>query len=412
MATRARKPAAVSGEESGEDQHDTGGEGWATPASQRALMSLPEEPEEQSPLDRILTVLGEQADPARDTKISLYRLPKVGAREWCQDFEQHELQEGWGAIRSKWGAGVYEFRVFGYRANDTRFVLLNRTVITLAPAPEQHAPPATDDRLTAVLAQLVQGQQAIAQALATRPDPAAQLVSTMGLLAQMKEFFAPPPAAPKTSIGELVEEMRAAREMADLMAGGDTKPKTPTEQLLELAQPVLGMVSEQLAARRGAPGDPAAQAGQAPSFHQRPVHPDHPPMPLLTVPGDAPLPPAMEVSPPAFPTAPTPSSTPTAALNVPPMATNDPATTQLQAHLQELITMAAASGPIQPAAELVYDKLPDELLEVMGTGLWWQGLKMYAPAVAPYEMWFTAVREAVLKMFEDDDNAPDAPTGG
>lgn len=87
---------------------------------------------------------------------------------------------------------------------------------------------------------------------------------------------------------------------------------------------------------------------------------------------------------------------------------------KLKAYLKTLTDMAVALTPVDKAADFVYDKLPDDLIEIMLLDNWFELLSGFAPAVKPHEAWLRQVRDAAMAMFEIEDEveAEDAPKVG
>ena len=76
---------------------------------------------------------------------------------------------------------------------------------------------------------------------------------------------------------------------------------------------------------------------------------------------------------------------------------------KLALYVRSLVMMAASKTDPQSGADLVYDKLPDEWIDLLELPIWWTALCEKAPAVKPYEEWFTAVRNLALGMFNEPD---------
>jgi hypothetical protein len=87
---------------------------------------------------------------------------------------------------------------------------------------------------------------------------------------------------------------------------------------------------------------------------------------------------------------------------------------KLKAYLKTLTDMAVALTPVDKAADFVYDKLPDDLIEIMLLDNWFELLSGFSPAVKPHEAWLRQVRDAAMAMFEieDETEAEDAPKVG
>jgi hypothetical protein len=65
--------------------------------------------------------------------------------------------------------------------------------------------------------------------------------------------------------------------------------------------------------------------------------------------------------------------------------------------------MAVALTPVDKAADFVYDKLPDDLVEIMLLDNWFDLLSGFAPGVKPHEDWLRQVRDKAIAMFDVED---------
>jgi hypothetical protein len=85
---------------------------------------------------------------------------------------------------------------------------------------------------------------------------------------------------------------------------------------------------------------------------------------------------------------------------------------KLKAYLKTLTDMAVALTPVDKAADFVYDKLPDDLIEIMLLDNWFDLLSGFAPGVKPHEEWLRQVRDKAMAMFDVEDEPEDPKVGG
>ncbi|NDG04026.1 MAG: hypothetical protein EB121_01540 [Alphaproteobacteria bacterium] len=78
---------------------------------------------------------------------------------------------------------------------------------------------------------------------------------------------------------------------------------------------------------------------------------------------------------------------------------------QLKAYLRTLLKMAQENKPVETGAQFVYDKMPDEIVELMGLDTWLDLLIEVAPESKKHEAWLTQVRDKALTMFDQVDDA-------
>lgn len=85
---------------------------------------------------------------------------------------------------------------------------------------------------------------------------------------------------------------------------------------------------------------------------------------------------------------------------------------KLKAYLKTLTDMAVALTPVDKAADFVYDKLPDDLVEIMLLDNWFDLLAGFAPGVKPHEEWLRQVRDKAIAMFDVEDEPEETKVGG
>ena len=74
----------------------------------------------------------------------------------------------------------------------------------------------------------------------------------------------------------------------------------------------------------------------------------------------------------------------------------------LKAHLKSLVAFAVKNAPIEKAAAYVFERLPDDLLEIMETDDWFTLLAQVAPETKDHKDYLEKVRAAALKLFESE----------
>jgi hypothetical protein len=78
---------------------------------------------------------------------------------------------------------------------------------------------------------------------------------------------------------------------------------------------------------------------------------------------------------------------------------------KLRGYLKTLVGYAEKKAPTSEAAQFVYEKLPDDLIEMMELPTWFELLGAVAPEVKGHQDYLTKVRNEALAMFQDDDGA-------
>jgi hypothetical protein len=349
---------------------DTSGNALADPAG---------EIEPEQPMDRVARMLANNSGGRAVVK--LYRV-RAGKREWCDDYTPAAFEAGGlTAIREQWGAGEYEVQLYGERdlpGGKKHYGIRGRESVEIAtPRGIAPGPAASSPELIRVMEALAQGQAAILQSLNTRPepvppaDPHAQMMQMMQMIKLARDAFAPH-TEPRSQISEIVSAMREIRE-----ASAELNPNMqPSDPLSEALPGMIDLIG------KFAPG--AAKAAPAT-------------MPLLT------LPESLSGAPGAVPEA-----SPSSAQSAPPDNPEGLAVATLKMHLAMLIDMADKAAPVADAANLVYDRAPDEIIDLLAFPNWFTMLGQFEPRVIPHAAWFQSVGAAVAAMIraEVDEAGP------
>lgn len=330
---------------------------------------------EETAADRIARMLGDTGSDARAV-VKLYKV-KVEGQSFCQDYTVSQFENGGlNMVRKQWGPGEYKVMLYGTVPGTNRIALRARDTMTLEPLAETAvadvASTAANDRILLAL-----------EALAKRPeappvDPMAQMMQMLTMMKMMREATGADVKPEKTSIQEIMEAVREMKAVAGEINGEAKEEKS----LMDMATPIIGLVQQAMAAR------------QVP----QPVEQG---FPALSVPasmmGDAP-----PVNPQFNPDAPTEH---VPAVEQPDEDMNALAMMLMMTHLKILVVQAKKGGDIEAGAEYVLDQLPDEMVDMLEHEQWWLMLTQAAPMVAPYQAWFTAVRDRALAILAAEDAA-------
>ena len=74
---------------------------------------------------------------------------------------------------------------------------------------------------------------------------------------------------------------------------------------------------------------------------------------------------------------------------------------KLKSYLKTLIDLAVKKTSVEQGAEFVYEKIPDDLIEIMALDNWFDLLTFVAPDVKEHKEWLQQVRDKALAMFEE-----------
>jgi hypothetical protein len=250
--------------------------------------------------------------------------------------------------------------------------------------------------LAQVLGTIAQGQAQMLDALVQmkqqpQKDPMEEMTKMLSMMTMMRQAMGMDnQSRAGSSISEIVGAIRELRSAADEVAPQREEPET----MMAMLPKVLDIVSAGMnKGQAQAQPEPEFQPVQLPpSFAQAQPQPQPQPQPQYQ---------------------PNPEPQPEPPTNEDDMA-NPLVIIKLKAYLKTLTDMAVALTPVDKAADFVYDKLPDDLIEIMLLDNWFELLSGFAPAVKPHEDWLRQVRDKAMAMFEIEDEAEpeDAPKVG
>ena len=352
----------------------------AAAAAQQAQDTETEEPMEETPSDRVSTLLTLATGEDR-AYIACYRLNK-GVLEYCKRYAPTEFEDGsFDLIRDDFGPGEYELRLYGTHPKTNRWAVRARTRIQMAEIPKRANPDPMPNGLNQVLSTIAQGQQQMLDALVQmkqqpQKDPMEEMTKMLSMMTMMREAMGlnqAQPASTRSSIGEIVDAIKELRG-----AAAEVMPeKEESNDLMGMLPKVLDLVT-------------AAQGQQAaPQLDMTPMH---------QVESGAVLSPV--TLPPAFAAQATNKQT-----SQEPDEMNPMTLLKLRGYLKTLVGYAEKKAPVSEAAQFVYEKLPDDLIEMMELPTWFELLGAVAPEVKAHQEYLTNVRNEALAMFNDEDGA-------
>lgn len=374
MATR-RKTAA---------QEWAANELMALEAAQAAAAAEaePEEPIEETPTERISTLLS-LANGEDKAYIACYRLNK-GTLEYCKRYQPTEFEDSsFDLIRDDFGAGEYELRLYGNDPRTNRWTLRKRTRIQMAEVPKKPDQAALPNGLSQVLSTIAQGQQQMLDALVQmkqqpQKDPMDEMTKMLSMMTMMREAMglnqAQPAASGKSSIGEIVEAIKELRG-----AAAEVMPEKEEPGLMGMLPKVIELV----AAGQAQQGQQGAQMMQMPPTYQDDMGGVLSP---VTMPA-------------AFQTAQANTEQP----NQDDDEMNPMGVFKLRGYLKNLVGYAQRNAPIEEAAQYVYEKIPDELIDIMELPTWFSVLSAVASEVRPHQVYLTQVRDAAIALLNQDE---------
>lgn len=338
------------------------------------------EPEpEETATERVSTLLT-LANGEDRAYINVHRLNK-GTFEYCKRYAPSEFEDGsFDLIRDTFGAGEYELRLYGVDPKSNRFTLRKRTRILMAEVPKKPDQAALPNGLNQVLSTIAQGQQQMLDALVqmkqTPPrDPMEEMTKMLSMMSLMREAMGmnqAQPASSRSSIGEIVDAIKELRG-----AAAEVMPEK------EESNDLMGMLPKVLDLVTAAQGQQAAQPTEMAPMHQ---------VDTGAVLSTVTLPPAFQTQAAAQPAEESEEMNPITLL-------------KLRGYLKTLVGYAERSAPVAEAAQFVYEKLPDDLIDMMELPTWFELLGAVAPEVKAHQAYLTQVRDQALSLFNEDENA-------
>lgn len=349
---------------------------------QQAQETETEEPAEETPFERISGLLN-LASGEEKCFIQCYRLNK-GALEYCKRYQPNELEDqSFDIIRDDFGPGDYELRLYASDPRTNRWLLRKRTRVQMAEAPKKPDQAALPNGLSQVLSTIAQGQQQMLDALVQmkqqpQKDPMDEMTKMLSMMTMMREAMglnqAQPAASGKSSIGEIVEAIKELRG-----AAAEVMPEKEEPGLMGMLPKVIELV----AAGQAQQGQQGAQMMQMPPTYQDDMGGVLSP---VTMPA-------------AFQTAQANPEQP----NQDDDEMNPMGVFKLRGYLKNLVGYAQRNAPIEEAAQYVYEKIPDELIDIMELPTWFSVLSAVASEVRPHQVYLTQVRDAAIALLNQDE---------
>lgn len=347
--------------------------------AQQAQEAEPEEQAEETPFERISGLLN-LASGEEKCFIQCYRLNK-GALEYCKRYQPNELEDqSFDIIRDDFGPGDYELRLYASDPRTNRWLLRKRTRVQMADTPKKPDQAALPNGLSQVLSTIAQGQQQMLDALVQmkqtpQRDPMEEMTKMLSMMSLMREAMGmnqAQPASSRSSIGEIVDAIKELRG-----AAAEVMPEK------EESNDLMGMLPKVLDLVTAAQGQQAAQPTEMAPMHQ---------VDTGAVLSTVTLPPAFQTQAAAQPAEESEEMNPITLL-------------KLRGYLKTLVHCAERSAPVAEAAQFVYDKLPDDLIDMMELPTWFELLGAVAPEVKAHQAYLTQVRDQALSLFNEDENA-------
>jgi len=333
-----------------------------------------DEPIEETATDRVAAMMS-GAGPDERAEVKVYRI-NSGQLEYCAGYKPDEFESGnFDLLRDRFGAGVYELRLYATNPTSKKFAVRQKLRVTIVEDKSQTTTGGLGNGMSQVLQTIAQGQQQMLEALvsiksAPTKDPMEEMTKMMGMMTMMREAMGlnQPQGREKSSIGEIVSAIRELRGAADEIA--PQQDKEP-DGLMSVLPKMLELVSKGQQSQQEAQQMAQFPPVQLPASFQAPAQPE-----------------------PQQQEQPQPATQEESDMKMFTMI-------KLKSYLKTLIDLAIKKTSVEQGAEFVYEKIPDDLIEIMALDNWFDLLTFVAPDVKDHKEWLQQVRDKALAMFEE-----------
>jgi hypothetical protein len=361
---------------------------------------IPDEIEETA-TDRVASMLAGINGLDR-AELKVYKLNQ-GSLEYCQGFKPEQFEEGnFDLLRDRFGHGEFELRLYATHPQTRKFGIRSKLRVKMSEVNKAAVSDTLPSGLAQVLGTIAQGQERMLDALVQmkqqpQKDPMEEMTKMLSMMTMMRQAMGMDnQSRAGSSISEIVGAIRELRSAADEVSPQKDEPETMMAMLPKVLDIVSAGMNKGSAQTQPEQPQDFQPVQLPPSFAQ--AQPQPQPQPQLQ---------------PQPQYQPNPEPQPEPPTNEDDMA-NPLVIIKLKAYLKTLTDMAVALTPVDKAADFVYDKLPDDLVEIMLLDNWFDLLSGFAPGVKPHEDWLRQVRDKAMAMFEIEDEAEpeDAPKVG
>jgi hypothetical protein len=333
-----------------------------------------DEPIEETATDRVAAMMS-GAGPDERAEVKVYRI-NSGQLEYCAGYKPDEFESGnFDLLRDRFGAGVYELRLYATNPTSKKFAVRQKLRVTIVEEKSQTTTGGLGSGMSQVLQTIAQGQQQMLEALvsiksAPAKDPMEEMTKMMSMMTMMREAMGlnQPQGREKSSIGEIVSAIRELRGAADEIA--PQQDKEP-DGLMAVLPKMLELVSKGQQSQQEAAQAAHFPPVQLPASFQAPAQPEPQPQPQEQ-----------------------PATQEESDMKMFTMI-------KLKSYLKTLIDLAIKKTSVEQGAEFVYEKIPDDLIEIMALDNWFDLLIFVAPDVKEHREWLQQVRDKALAMFEE-----------
>lgn len=316
-----------------------------------------EEEIEETAVDRISAMLRMAGDADR-ADLKVYRI-KEGQLEYCASYKPEQFEEGnFELLRRRFGSGDYEIRLYAHDPTTRRYGVRTRTRLKIADDRMPEDSSGLPNGMNQVLGAIADGQRQMLEALVQmkqtpQKDPMEDMQRMFGMMTMMRQAMGlDSQSQQRSSIGEIVDAIKELRAASSIIANEEKDE----DNMMKMLPQVLELVK--------------AGVIQQPQT----------PQPLAAVIPPVALPPDLM-----------------------PKAQTEPEEEDpqnLRGLLAQLLAHRGMENDIPAAAMFIYNEMPDNIVEIMFSQVWWLALSAAAPEVKPHKEWLQNVRTVAIQLFE------------
>lgn len=316
-----------------------------------------EEEIEETAVDRISAMLRMAGDADR-ADLKVYRI-KEGQLEYCASYKPEQFEEGnFELLRRRFGSGDYEIRLYAHDPITRRYGVRTRTRLKIADDRMPEDSSGLPNGMNQVLGAIADGQRQMLEALVQmkqtpQKDPMEDMQRMFGMMTMMRQAMGlDSQSQQRSSIGEIVDAIKELRAASSIIANEEKDE----DNMMKMLPQVLELVK--------------AGVIQQPQT----------PQPLAAVIPPVALPPDLM-----------------------PKAQTEPEEEDpqnLRGLLAQLLAHRGMENDIPAAAMFIYNEMPDNIVEIMFSQVWWLALSAAAPEVKPHKEWLQNVRTVAIQLFE------------
>lgn len=343
---------------------------WQMPVGPSLIPTQEEEPE-MTASDRVALMLNDAALDDR-AYLQVYKLNEEKQFAFCEKMTPMSFEAGgYDMIRRRFGAGTYQIRLYGTNPGSNRFTIRARENIEIIPVREEALQSHSngDGNVAAILQAMQEQNRMVLEAIQNRPvvDPMANFKETLTLVTLMREAFGMSNQAPqKSSISEIVDAIKELKGAKSLIDGDEDKEPS----VLQLGSQVLELVT------KSQQNPPVQAAVQIPSSI---AQASRPPVSLQSNPV-----PEMQAD------------------QSQEITEEQVFIFQMKQLLKSVVEMAVNKTDPSEAAEMLYENLPDQIINMIDDPKGPELLKQFAPELNAHEEWVKKVHGELVEIIKEE----------